>query len=141
MINDPRNQVFWSNFCSLWIFEKPFWDPKKVIFSTFSKLFWSCLGSLYALSLKGLLFSVFLALNVDKSPRKCRFSVKINVTTNCISLLRSRTSSSMRKILRIMINTDERMGVFFLGSCSVRALFWFTTRTHSFAFGASRQFC
>ena len=41
---------------------------KKVDFWTFSKLFWTCLGSVWALFLasKGLLLSVFSALKVDK---------------------------------------------------------------------------
>ena len=41
---------------------------EKVIFWTFSKLFWSCLGSVWALflTLKGLLLKVFSALKVDK---------------------------------------------------------------------------
>ena len=41
---------------------------EKVVFWTFSKLFWSCLGSVWALfsTLKGPLLGVFSALKVDK---------------------------------------------------------------------------
>ena len=41
---------------------------KKIVFWTFSKLFWSCLGGVWALffTLKGLLLGVFSALKVDK---------------------------------------------------------------------------
>ena len=41
---------------------------KKVDFSTFSKLFWSCFGSVLALflALKGLLLDVFASLKVYK---------------------------------------------------------------------------
>ena len=41
---------------------------EKVVFWTFSKLFWSCLGSVWALflTLKGLLLVVFSARKVDK---------------------------------------------------------------------------
>ena len=41
---------------------------EKTVFWTFSKLFWSCLGSVWALfsTLKGPLLGVILALKVDK---------------------------------------------------------------------------
>ena len=41
---------------------------KKVVFWTFSKLFWSCLVSIWALFsyLKGPLLGAFIPLNVDK---------------------------------------------------------------------------
>ena len=47
--------------------------------STFSKLFWTCLGSVWALFLasKGLLLGVFWASKVYKWPRKLRLWVKI----------------------------------------------------------------
>ena len=44
---------------------------EKVVFWTFSKLFWSCLGSVWALflTLKGPLLGVFSAPKVDKWPK------------------------------------------------------------------------
>ena len=52
---------------------------QKVVFWTFSKLFGSCLGSVWAffLVLKAPLFSAFLAPKVDKWLRKSIFWVKI----------------------------------------------------------------
>ena len=51
---------------------------EKVVFWTFSELFWSWLGSVWALclTLKGLLLGVFSAPKVDKLPRKSNISVK-----------------------------------------------------------------
>ena len=53
---------------------------KKIDFWTISKVFWSCLGSVYECIavLRGPLFGVFLAPKVDKSPGKSRFIVKID---------------------------------------------------------------
>ena len=52
---------------------------KKVDFWTFSKLFWTCLGSVWALfsASKSLLLVVFSGLKVDNWPWKLRFWVKI----------------------------------------------------------------
>ena len=60
------------------------WGVEKVVFWTFSKLFWSCLGSVWALflafkalllgvsrkALKGILLGVFSLRKVDNWPRK-----------------------------------------------------------------------
>ena len=60
-----------QNFAHFGSFEGSFLailGVEKVIFWTFSKLFWSCLGSVWALfsTLKGLLLGVFTAQKVDK---------------------------------------------------------------------------
>ena len=66
--------------CSFWRFWgvnfEHFWG-RKVVFLTFSKLFWRCLASVMALfvTLKVLLLGVFLAPKVDKWPRKSKFLV------------------------------------------------------------------
>ena len=57
-----------DTFCQVDIRDLAILGVEKVVFSTFSKLFWSCLGSVWALfsTLKGLLLGVFSALKVDK---------------------------------------------------------------------------
>ena len=64
-------EIFDQKFAHFGGFEGSFLtilEVEKVIFSTFSKLFWSCLGSVRALfsTLKGPLLGVFSALKVDK---------------------------------------------------------------------------
>ena len=67
----PKIEIFGQNLAHFGGFEGSFltilW-VKKVVFWTFSKLFWSCLGSVWALfsTLKGLLLSVFSAPKVHK---------------------------------------------------------------------------
>ena len=67
-----------DTFCQIDISDLAILGVKKVDFWTFSKLFWSCLGSVRALfsTLEGPLLGVFSALKVDKWPRKLRFCVK-----------------------------------------------------------------
>ena len=67
----PIIEIFGQNFAHFDRFEGSFLTIlglEKVIFWTFSKLFWSCLGSVRALfsTLKGPLLGVFSALKVDK---------------------------------------------------------------------------
>ena len=67
----PKIEIFGQNFAHFGGFEGSFLTilgVKKVVFWTFSKLFWSCLGSVWALflTLKGLLLGVFSAPKVDK---------------------------------------------------------------------------
>ena len=64
-------EIFDQNFAHFGGFEGLFlaiFGVEKVVFWTFSKLFWSCLGSVWALfsTLKGPLLGVFTALKVDK---------------------------------------------------------------------------
>ena len=78
----PIIEIFGQKFAHFGGFEGSFlaiFEVKKVIFRTFSKLFWSCLGSVWALfsTLKGPLLGVFSARKVDKWPRKSRFFVEI----------------------------------------------------------------
>ena len=67
----PNIEIFGQNFAHFGSFEGSFLTilgVEKVVFSTFSKLFWSCLGSVWALfsTLKGPLLGVFSAQKVDK---------------------------------------------------------------------------
>ena len=67
----PKIEIFDENLAYFGSFEGSFLTIlglEKVIFWTFSKLFWSCLGSVRALfsTLKGQLLGVFSALKVDK---------------------------------------------------------------------------
>ena len=75
-------EIFDQNIAHFGSFEGSFLTilgVEKVIFWTFSKLFWSCLGCVWALfsALKGLLLGVFWASKVDKWAWKLRFCVKI----------------------------------------------------------------
>ena len=75
-------EIFGQNFAHFCCFHGSFltifW-VKQVVFWTFSKLFRSCLGSVWALfsTLKCPLLGVFSARKIDKWPRKSRFWVKI----------------------------------------------------------------
>ena len=67
----PKIEIFVQNFAHFDRFEGSFLTilgVEKVIFWTFSKLFWSCLGCVWALfsTLKGPLLGIFSALEVDK---------------------------------------------------------------------------
>ena len=67
----PEIEILGQNFAHFDRFEGSFLTilgVKKVVFWTFSKLFRSCLGSVWALfpALKGLLSGVFTAQKVDK---------------------------------------------------------------------------
>ena len=66
----PKIEIFGQNWAHFGGFEGSFLTilgVKKVVFWTFSKLFWSCLVSVWALFsvLKGLLLGVFSAPKVD----------------------------------------------------------------------------
>jgi len=67
----PKIEIFGQNFAHFDRFEGSFstnFGVEKVVFCTLSKLFWSCLGSVWALflTLNGLLLGVFPAPKVDK---------------------------------------------------------------------------
>ena len=67
----PKIEIFGQKFAHFGRFEGSFLTilgVEKVVFWTFSKLFWSCLGSVRALflALKGLLLGLFSARKVDK---------------------------------------------------------------------------
>ena len=67
----PKIEIFGQNWAHFGGFEGSFLTilgVKKVVFWTFSKLFWSYLGSVWALfsALKGLLLNLFAALKDDK---------------------------------------------------------------------------
>ena len=69
----PKIKNFGQNFAHFGSFEGSFLTilgVENVVFWTFSKLFWSCLGSVRALflTLKGPLLGIFSALKVDKLP-------------------------------------------------------------------------
>ena len=77
----PKFEILGQTFAHFNGFEGSFLTilgVKKVVFWTFSKIFWSCLRSVRALfsTLKGLLLVVFPAPKVDKWPQKLNFSVK-----------------------------------------------------------------
>ena len=66
-----KTEILGQNFAHFCRFEGSFLTilgVKKVDFWTFSKLFWSCLGSVWALFsyLKGPLLGAFIPLNVVK---------------------------------------------------------------------------
>ena len=67
LINDLENRDFLSKFDHFETSILTILGVEKVIFWTFSKLFWSCLGSIRALflDLKGPLLGVFSARKVD----------------------------------------------------------------------------
>ena len=76
----PIIEFFGKNFAHIDRFEGYFltiFGVKKVVFWTFSKLFWSCSGSVWALfsALKGPLFGVFLGRMVDILLLKSKFRV------------------------------------------------------------------
>mgnify|MGYP001790979268 CR=1 FL=1 len=67
----PKIEIFGQNLAHFDRFEGSFLTilgVEKVVFWTFSKLFWSCLGSVWALflTLKDLLLVVFSAPKVHK---------------------------------------------------------------------------
>ena len=67
----PKIEFIGQNFAHFDRFEGSFltiFGIEKVVSWTFSKLFWSCLGSVWGLfsTLNGLLLGVFLAPKVDK---------------------------------------------------------------------------
>ena len=66
-----KTEILGQNFAHFGRFEGSFLTilgVKKVVFWTFSKLFWTCLGSVWALfsASKSLLLFVFSGLKVDK---------------------------------------------------------------------------
>ena len=67
----PKSEILGQKFAHFGRFEASFltiFGVKKVVFWTFSKLFWTCLGSVWALFLylKGPLLGAFILLNVVK---------------------------------------------------------------------------